>query len=622
MKIQLFILWLICLSHPANCVFMQVGRVASGTSFAHLVTRINVKDVLESHDKLEEMVEAVTRISTTADSQPIKNEHYSVRRSLNNLKTIWDMAQSRDQTPPSYSKVNDFYETVVRDHSDRGNNPVSTTMNPLETPNVRSGRSLETFEQLVTFALQIFSPSQLEKIVDYATRPLSNDVKVIAEAVAESSLTIANVTRHVQENRDYLLEVNRQNKQTSLDLKISSMRNVILLVQNNFRHECDNFAMGISTLIEGRLSPLLIDQEALKTSYQSIVKRAREQSLQPVSEQYGIIFSSKTSIVGTTDGDLIAVTHIPLYSGSLLPLFVHIPAPQFFDNTSIALKVTSEKSHIAIDSTSNLAKEYTDSDLSACLKLGELLHCPYENMLQKNVESLCLWNLFHESRSGIEETCQVEVDILKHSHAVQVGPNKFRITTKEPMRLYQDCGPNQEPKISTIQGVYLLNLTEECPKASTADYYFSQNRRIIEYLNVIQLPTSQETQHWLDLDTEELQRKLPQILEDIRVEGLEKLTIQGLRKRMEAIGRDDVWSKLGLVQLVLVLTLTLGVAGMVLYRIYRKCARCCCCNVQMDNSDCRNDVQPGAPVVIASAPRMENMSEAPMTPRTWRRFVQ
>ena len=73
-----------------------------------------------------------------------------------------------------------------------------------------------------------------------------------------------------------------------------------------------------------------------------------------------------------------------------------------------------------------------------------------------------------------------------HSHAIQISTSLYRIMTSEPTQLVVEC--KKEINITSIQGIHLLQLTEECPKASTFEYLFVRALDMIGYHKIIRLP--------------------------------------------------------------------------------------------------------------------------------------
>ena len=144
-------------------------------------------------------------------------------------------------------------------------------------------------------------------------------------------------------------------------------------------------------------------------------------------------------------------------------------APFFLGNTSVILDVESSAEYLALDTHGLVGKQTTSSEFQLCKKISTVYHCPDMNLLSKNLTNLCLYNFFSQSASNIERTCNVRVKRM-HYHAIQISTSLYRIMTSEPTQLVVEC--KTETNITSIPGIHLLQLTEECPKASTSEYLF------------------------------------------------------------------------------------------------------------------------------------------------------
>ena len=116
------------------------------------------------------------------------------------------------------------------------------------------------------------------------------------------------------------------------------------------------------------------------------------------------------------------------------------------------------------------------------------------NLLSKNLTSLCLYNLYSQNAANFERTCDVRVKRM-HSHAIQISTSQYRIMSTEPTQLVleRESGTN----MTIIQGIHLLQLTEECPKASTSEYLFVRTPDMIGYHEIIRLPLLSRAKEWL-----------------------------------------------------------------------------------------------------------------------------
>ena len=129
-----------------------------------------------------------------------------------------------------------------------------------------------------------------------------------------------------------------------------------------------------------------------------------------------------------------------------------------------------------------------------CKKISTIYHCPDMNLLSKNLTTLCLYNFFTQSAFNIEQICNVRVKRM-HSQAIQISTSLYRIMTSDPIQLVVKC--ESGTNITTIQGIHLLQLTQECPKASTSEYLFVRMPDMIGDHEIIRLPLLSQAKEWL-----------------------------------------------------------------------------------------------------------------------------
>ena len=146
----------------------------------------------------------------------------------------------------------------------------------------------------------------------------------------------------------------------------------------------------------------------MQTGYDEIVDKAKEVDLAPITDDADLIFQSEVSVLGTQDKDLICIIHIPLYSGELMNLFRYVPAP-FLLQDVLTATIRSEKSYLALDPSGTLGKELSEAEIFRCNRTNRIYHCGSENVLQKNLSQLCLFNLYKQRMSEVERFCDVSV---------------------------------------------------------------------------------------------------------------------------------------------------------------------------------------------------------------------
>ncbi len=133
------------------------------------------------------------------------------------------------------------------------------------------------------------------------------------------------------------------------------------------------FLTGLQALLDNQFSPLLVDSKQLQSEYDEVVDKANEANLAPLTEDVDLIFQSEVSVMGTQDGDLVCIIHIPLYSRDLMNLFCYVPAP-FLLQSGLTATVRSEKSYLALDPSGTFGKELSEAEIFRCKSINRIFH--------------------------------------------------------------------------------------------------------------------------------------------------------------------------------------------------------------------------------------------------------
>ena len=318
---------------------------------------------------------------------------------------------------------------------------------------------------------------------------------------------------------------------------------------NMMNSELDMYLMGIQSLMDGRFSPAFANPDKLQIAYSELLDGARSNNLFPISEDAATVFQSQTSVLGTADGDMVCIIHVPLYSGSLMKLYKYVSAP-FLLHDGVVATIKNSREFLAIDSTGTLGKEMSLAEVMNCKVVNGIHHCGSEGVIQKNLDDLCLYNLYHQRVDEIERLCKVEISKIK-SHAIQINGNQFRILVAEPTQLTWSCN-DDKARVETIEGVFLLTLNETCPKANTPDHLFTRNNHILASQNLIALPLVQKASEWIKGINKKFKGiNLSHALEHLEEDSRSPVTIEIFKKYLENIKWIKFYKYLGYVQLML-----------------------------------------------------------------------
>lgn len=484
----------------SNIAFLRVGSTASETAFGHLVVDLELPSVIQSFNQFYDLVETTVDYSNYSDNKK-KYSKEAMKRLLSKINMIYMMSQ-----PDMVSQV-----PLEMDES----NEIKTTL---------ATRSRRSTTQMVTgailgassFLMSLFSTKQVAAIIKQVNENTQNS-NIIAQQVEDNSLRIEhhlNITNQMYDN--LYAKISNDTTMTK-EQAVKLMKTDVELAQLQLKTELTDYINGLIDLSNNKLSPLLVDPEKLKIAYHEIILKARKRNLQPLTDDATSVFQTATSSI-FQNNTLYAVIHVPLYKGPLMTLYKYVPSPHFVNN-SIVLKINSDKQYIALDENKSMAKQFTERELQNCKKIKTVYHCPQANILSKNLPNLCLYNLFSQNIKAIQDTCSVQITELT-SHATQISGTTFRLLAPKPIQLFITCDNGTEYK--TIKGVYILQLTKQCPSAHTKSHVFIRNTMVLHAQNIVSLPLLGETNKWL----QEVQTELKKVNITKELETLREITFQ------------------------------------------------------------------------------------------------
>ena len=165
------------------------------------------------------------------------------------------------------------------------------------------------------------------------------------------------------------------------------------------------------------------------------------------------------------------------------------------------------------------------------------------------------------------------------SHAIQLSGNQFRILVTEPTQLTRICHDGSTT-VETIQGVFILTLTESCPKANTPDHVFTRNPQVVSTQQLIALPLIQRAVRWFDTIEQRFQGiSLETIFEELHLEQEGPISIQQFRHHIETDTKMFYRDIIDYVQLALAsiarLYLTYLIDKFFRYYVFTKIPFCC-----------------------------------------------
>ena len=468
-------------------LFTSIGETARESGYAHLVIPIPTPSLGQTLDMLRDLAKAHQDAVMTEANLYRKTEQYGLLLIQEKINLILSLAQKGGFMTKelAFDDINLIQDGLER--LSRRKRAVVTAASALLG--------------LASFGTSMFNVAQINRLSEDLERQHTQQ-RFIMEEIEEANLRISKVTRFFQSQyRAWVRQVHAIEEGTKCQVMKEMDHQIHLMIQA-FRMELTDFLSGITQLMNNRLSPLLIKSDALIRGFNKLITLARKRNMRPISEDAGILFQVPTSTFVNKNGSLHAVVHLPLYSGDSLSLFKYVPAPFYLKNISYVLEVASKEEYLALDTHGTVGKVLTASEFQLCKHVGSIYHCPNMNLLNKDLTSLCLFNLYNQEPKLIEKTCTGTISKAT-SHALQISNSLYRILSAKPVQLVKECQDGST--LSLIEGVYLLKLTDECPKASTPDHLFVRTPDLLVGLRkIITLPLLSQSQEWLGEVAKEL----------------------------------------------------------------------------------------------------------------------
>ena len=222
-----------------------------------------------------------------------------------------------------------------------------------------------------------------------AAKSTESHQRYVAAKAEESLLRLSNLTAYTKGVYDTMMQIAKTQTDLYREMKREGLEAEIAQMKRIFISEFTLFMTGIQSLIEGHFNPLLVNPDNLQSTYDDIVNKAQSESLNPVSDDADTLFQSPTSVIGTNDGDLLIIVHIPLYSGSLMRLYRYVSV-LFPLRDNIVATIRHEKEYLALDPSGTLGKELSATEILKCDRINRIYHCNGEKCLAEELGTIML----------------------------------------------------------------------------------------------------------------------------------------------------------------------------------------------------------------------------------------
>ena len=379
---------------PKNEVtFKKVGELAVGATYGHLTFNIDLDRVRVAYDSLQDTLKHI--INAQKNVPTLKSQEEEVRMVWDKLEILYTLIQ-HDQ----------IRAEVDEDERDNMGSALSHLLNKHQLLAAVAGIVGST-----SFRTSMYSIGQLKTLKNNLGEQ-GERIEFLSHQIQEQDLRIYNITqatkKYVKNSVEAFGKVAEETKRLTIFKALESSARTYLL---NFRMALTDLTIGITGLIEGRLSPLLIDPHKLDEAYNNLLTAASKVGLEPVSPHPGITFQTPVSVLGKDNRQLVVMVHVPLNTRTLI-LYKYLPSPIIFENKDVALYVEDEEKFLAMDAHQSIGLHMTPQEFDKCLKTKNVYSCERSHVFTKSLEQLCLYNLFVQRTEEIGKTCQVKVGVV------------------------------------------------------------------------------------------------------------------------------------------------------------------------------------------------------------------
>ena len=458
---------------------LRQGKLSMGATYAHLQFPIKVSNVKKAFDDLEDVVEAYERYVLQGGAASAMR--YSVNRLRSKISLIKGFVNPGQlHLALQEDTENKIEEVLTHRQSIKEKRSLASKVSP--------------WVGLAGFGTSLYTSSQvsaLKKEVDAQT----STQQVISQQMAFQSLRINNLTQYIHSYNgmvaDAISKLTTGTRKAALEIHGRSMQ----LTLEVFKGEIKDFILGLTSLMQGKLHPLLIEPKRLSVAYSELLDKAKQEGLAPLVDDPSILFNCPTSTMASLDnGDLNIIVHVPFNTG-YLNLYKFISAPIKLENqNSVTLSIDAKVEYLAIDAEQTKGGQYSADQISGCRTFQLVKHCPAINFLTRNLTSLCLYNVMMMQLDYNRQNCHILVSPIRQE-IYSLGVNHYFLFSPTPTSISFDCASNRK-QVKTFEGQLYLTMISDCPVAHTMGFTFSYTTNVLLKHDIVYLPTLYKIDKW------------------------------------------------------------------------------------------------------------------------------
>ena len=245
---------------------------------------------------------------------------------------------------------------------------------------------------------------------------------------------------------------------------------------------------GLYQLLKNKLSPKLVPLRKLEGVIEKLRRITSNRGYKLAIQSTSDIFMCDTSFVAYEHGQLVVLTHIPMYkTHNLMKLLSYQPTPVLLGNNSYQqIFIKPQNPIVAVNNDLTLYSTYTKEEIHhECKNIHNQFHCRNKNILKRTQESSidCTLALYTKNKEKIKEKCSLEITTPQEV-ILQLNSTTFYTFSPKPTNIYISCMFEDQEKME-IKGFNLVTLKPGC-KASIDDHIFTSGIEFEEEVKIKQ----------------------------------------------------------------------------------------------------------------------------------------
>ena len=445
--------------------FRRIGSLATGLQYGHLHTTINLTRIQEMHLNSKNAVAYAFEKISFIHGQDVRQKIQPFMNALH---------QSFGQSDRSLDIVLSIFDDGLR-HK----------------------RQVLEFASLFSAGLSIYNRLELNQLSNRVSK-IEEEMDQFVEFIEEENTVINELTKAIKLFNTTLHKISNDLSEMSAAINVVAAYSQLHTKIEIHAREMDRWAESMINLLQGRLSPFLVDPKKIMGSLQGMSNKAQKEGLHLLSNEASSIFNTDMSYL--VKNHIVEIfIHLPLIEENPIPLYEFLNIPIILENVSpqsplIFISAENGKNLLAVAEDSRNGIELNTVTLQGCSQtknhLGVIYLCHNMGLTSKDVTNTCLGTLFtgHFDQNILVSRCNLFLRTIDE-FAVQVTNDKFLFFSTFETKLKIKCfqGKSYNESHSLIKGFKEIKLQPKCI-ATTNNFIFHPQSSINLETNLIYLP--------------------------------------------------------------------------------------------------------------------------------------